>query len=212
MISSFLLPQHEQSAPGVERSLLQHEGSIYPIDSIPTLTSTLTFSMAAQATDQTRYLRFQLYGGIPGLLPLADLAEVMSIHPTEILPLPHVPGYVLGIGNWRGEAIWILDLACLLGGIHLSQRPSIPASGMGVVIAGDSKAAESQGHDQQLALFVDRVETIEAYDPQETVQDPTSIISNSQIQSLIAGTFLDHTGQPLILLNTQAIQHAFFSL
>ena len=145
-----------------------------------------------------RFLRFPLNTEINGLLPLADLRGLINVTLTEILPVPQVGEFLLGIMNWRGEAIWILDLAGLLGAMHWCRREAVPASGMAILI---------QVENQTVGLLVEQVSTIETYDPEERLSVSESMLP-AQLQSFLQGYFVDLQGRPLMLLDTHAVIQA----
>ncbi len=60
------------------------------------------------------YLRFRL-GSTRALLPAGHLTEVLSLSPEQVLPIPDLPAWVLGVHNWRGEVLWLADLGALAG-------------------------------------------------------------------------------------------------
>ncbi|MEO0406624.1 MAG: CheW domain-containing protein [Cyanobacteria bacterium P01_A01_bin.135] len=62
-----------------------------------------------------RLLRFPLWGQDSGLLSLADIAEVLRVPLGNVLPVPGVPEVVLGICNWRGDMLWLVDFNALSG-------------------------------------------------------------------------------------------------
>jgi purine-binding chemotaxis protein CheW len=46
----------------------------------------------------------------------ALLADVLEIgHPPRVTPVPHVPGWVLGVGSVRGDIVSVVDLGAFLG-------------------------------------------------------------------------------------------------
>jgi positive phototaxis protein PixI len=69
-----------------------------------------------QATSTLQpYLNFQITSEHLGMLPTDQLVEVITIHPQQIIPIPEMPPNVLGVYNWRGEVIWIIDSALIIG-------------------------------------------------------------------------------------------------
>lgn len=66
-------------------------------------------------TNELRFLRVCFNAEETALLPLASIQHVLKIPVTEVLPVPHMPDCVLGIYNWRGEMVWLVDLAQQLG-------------------------------------------------------------------------------------------------
>jgi positive phototaxis protein PixI len=62
-----------------------------------------------------QFLKLDLSAGFTALMAIDRVVEAIEISPDRIVPLPHIPPTVKGIYNWRGEILWILDLALLLG-------------------------------------------------------------------------------------------------
>jgi chemotaxis signal transduction protein len=145
-----------------------------------------------------RFLRFPLNAKVHGLLPLADLRGVIQVALTEILPVPQVAEFLLGIMNWRGEAIWILDLAGLLGATHWCRRENVRNFGMAMLV---------QVQNQTVGLLVEQVNTIEVYDPQERLAISASMLP-ARLGSFLQGYFVDSQGSPLMLLDTHVVIQA----
>ncbi|GBF83604.1 chemotaxis signal transduction protein [Aphanothece sacrum FPU3] len=62
-----------------------------------------------------QFLRFDLVPDTTLMLPVAQLTEVLTVPLGQIVPIPHMPPWVMGIYNWRGEILWMVDLGHLLG-------------------------------------------------------------------------------------------------
>lgn len=75
-----------------------------------------TLGLAPPPQDQRRrLLRFPLGTRDSGLLPLADIVEVLQVPLTNVLPVPGVADPVLGLCNWRGNMLWLVDFNALAG-------------------------------------------------------------------------------------------------
>lgn len=61
------------------------------------------------------YLKFKLASGTELALPAVGIAEVMSVTPDLITPIPNVSPLLLGVLNFRGEVVWVADLGQFLG-------------------------------------------------------------------------------------------------
>jgi chemotaxis signal transduction protein len=106
-----------------------------------------------------------------------------------------MPVYLLGISNWRGEAIWVLDLAGLLGGEGLTHREALPHSCMAIVMpAGE----------QHLGILVDQVKTIDEYDPQ-SLQPISAEMGDAEFVSMCKGYFAHEAADPLWLIDVDAL-------
>ena len=62
-----------------------------------------------------RFLRVSLTENFYGLLPLKVVKQVINISLSEISPTPASPSWMLGLYNWDGQNIRIVDLEKLLG-------------------------------------------------------------------------------------------------
>lgn len=145
--------------------------------------------------DSARFLQFSLNADITGLLSLDRLVEVIKIHPQEILPIPELPEYWLGIANRRGEAVWIVDLPYLIGDVHLSQRELVPEVCMAILI---------QAKDQAIGLLVEQVSSIEVYNL-NNLQTFSSQTLSSKLRAFLEGYFIDSEGNTLALLDVDTI-------
>ncbi len=62
-----------------------------------------------------QFLSFQLTPTLQALILTAQLGEVLSLEASQVVPIFDRPEPVMGICNHRGEVLWIVDLAALLG-------------------------------------------------------------------------------------------------
>lgn len=80
-----------------QKSLTEPKGLIETL----TTEQFLTFSLAQ---DQQQ-----------GLLPTSQLLEIVKVNLSQITPIAGIAPYVMGVYNWRGDVIWVIDLASMLG-------------------------------------------------------------------------------------------------
>jgi positive phototaxis protein PixI len=104
-----------------------------------------------------RLLRFPLGSQDSALLPLEQITEILRVNMGEILPVPEMPSCILGIYNWRGDMLWLVDLNHLVGRAPLLQPSQILASLVAMVV---------QVNGQLLGLVVQHVNDIELHDLQ----------------------------------------------
>jgi positive phototaxis protein PixI len=123
--------------------------------SITTNFDLLTLEPLPPETRQ-RLLHFPLQGQETGLLPLEQIAEILRLNLTEILPVPAMPSCILGACNWRGETLWLIDLNHLIGDSPLSQADF--TSLVAIVV---------QVNEQAIGLVVNQVYDIELHDLQQ---------------------------------------------
>jgi positive phototaxis protein PixI len=138
-----------------------------------------------------KFLRIQLCPQSAALLPVDQIAAVIPIAITDILPVPHMPDCVLGIYNWRGELLWLIDLADQIGFPSLLQGGHL-APLMAVVV---------QVNGQFLGLCVSQIHDIEQHDPQQ-FHRPLAGLFSPQFLPFVKGYL---TGDRVAVLDTAAI-------
>jgi positive phototaxis protein PixI len=69
---------------------------------------------APQQTLQ-QFLRIQLPGNVQAMLQTLQLTEILSLNIGQVVPIPDANPAMMGVSNWRGEVLWLLDLGCWLG-------------------------------------------------------------------------------------------------
>jgi positive phototaxis protein PixI len=62
-----------------------------------------------------QYLRFQINTGVYGMLPTQQLTEISNLSLSQVVPIPDTLPEVIGVYNWRGEILWVMDLGYWLG-------------------------------------------------------------------------------------------------
>ena len=59
-------------------------------------------------------LSFQLTSQLQAMLPAEQLSEILTLAPSQIVPIFNMSRAIMGVFNRRGEVLWIVDLACFL--------------------------------------------------------------------------------------------------
>lgn len=57
------------------------------------------------------------------MLPTHQLLEVLSLSADRVSPIPDTPPFTMGVTNWRGEVLWVIDLSALMGLEPLFSQP-----------------------------------------------------------------------------------------
>ncbi|NWF61041.1 MAG: chemotaxis protein CheW [Fischerella sp.] len=123
------------------------------VNSIATSFDPLILDQLPPERPLSRLIRFPLGSQDSALLPLEQIAEILRIDVAEILPVPQMPSCVLGIGNWRGEMLWLVDLNHLVGYPPLTLAAGVSPIAMVVQVNG-----------QSVGLVVEKVNDIESHD------------------------------------------------
>ncbi|MEM7065156.1 MAG: chemotaxis protein CheW [Cyanobacteria bacterium P01_B01_bin.77] len=146
-----------------------------------------------------RFLRFRLSGEDVTLLPLTEIAEVLQLTTAEILPIPDVPPWLLGVCNWRGEMLWLVDASRLVGGVPLWHQVPTLEHPMVIVVRSSERT---------VGLLVEQVDDVDLIAPETIVH--LQNIDSPILAPLIAGHLPDHQG--IILDAALLIEHSFRTL
>ncbi|MCG8365586.1 MAG: chemotaxis protein CheW [Pseudanabaenales cyanobacterium] len=168
-----------------------------------------THSIPVPETDilvaNEQFLRFRLEPDTTALLPIRQLTEVLKIPIGEIMPIPHMPTWVMGVYNWRGEILWMLDLGHLLGLTPWYQQTLSGSTYSAIVLHTEFNPPQNQpiGH-QSLGLVVSRVEDIEWFDP-GMIQSPLGSAGTTGLAPFLSGYWVKSDGEMLDVLDGNAI-------
>jgi chemotaxis signal transduction protein len=138
-----------------------------------------------------RLLRFSLSEQDDALLPLEQMAEIFNINPAYILPVPEMPSCVLGICNWRGEMLWLIDLNDLVGYPSCFQQ-QLPASVTVMVVRANHHC---------VGIAVQQIKDIELHNLQQ-LQPTVSRLFPQGLLPLVLGALPDCC---IAVLDIQAI-------
>jgi positive phototaxis protein PixI len=132
------------------------------------------------ATEE-RFLGFSIQPDTHALLSLNNLQGAIELPVSEILPVPQMSPYLLGIVNWRGKSTWVADLAQFMGGEYYSQRcPQATKATVLMVQVGTTT----------IGLVVDRTISVMTYDPALAIPIDDSFVA-AKMSRFLSGYFLD---------------------
>ena len=166
-----------------------------------------------QASEQTagvvqqQFLRFHLMSDTTALLPVQQMTEVITMAISEVVPIPHMPAWVMGVYNWRGEILWTVDLGHLVGLTPLYQHATSRSTYTAIVVhaAEQRQRAGSQNTgSKMLGLLVNRVEDIEWCNP-DLIQSPPQSAVPSELVPFLRGYWLKPNGEILVVLDGNSI-------
>ncbi len=159
-------------------------------------------------TNLEQFLELQLVPDTTVMLPVAQLTEVLNIPVGQIVPIPQMPSWVMGVYNWRGEILWIVDLGELVGLTPWHQKPLTSPVHRAVVLKSSSqKSSNSQSSRQTIGLVVNQVKEMAWCDPEQIQSPPGSAITPS-LASFLQGYWLNPQGEMFIVLQGKAIMAA----
>ncbi|MCW6038993.1 chemotaxis protein CheW [Spirulina subsalsa FACHB-351] len=185
-----------ESGSSLQESILEPSSPLEPdgLTSPPTLREK---PVIEPVSPEQRYLCFQLGLDNKVMLPVEYIQEIVRVGVNQVLAVPDTPSYALGLYNWRGEMLWLVDLNLLLGleSFLAGQNSSETALHSGLLNILVLK-------DQQLILgvIVQQVEEIEQHSPDQ-LQSPLGLFT-PELEPFILGYFREVQS---IVLNAEAI-------
>ena len=153
----------------------------------------------SQPADAAQYLKFHVLTDIIALLPVDELAAVLKIEVAKITAIPHLSPWIIGVYNWHGEVLWIVDMGHLLGAKPLYQQKILPAHYNTLLLEHLSPGVSEQC---RLGLVVHQVEGIELLS-RDNLQSPSAI--SEALIPFLQGYWLGATAEMLLLLDGAAI-------
>jgi positive phototaxis protein PixI len=161
------------------------------------MTASIEPAEPAPAASAQSYLHFSLAPEV--LLSTQYLTEIWPLPLAQIVPMPATPAAVMGIGNWRGEVLWLLDLGYLLGQPPLGQKLSASAHFSAVVV---------HDHDRTLGLVVDKLGGMQRVMDTEIGPSGSPPVP-AAVAPLLTGCWLSKAGLPHWVLDCQALLQFF---
>jgi positive phototaxis protein PixI len=141
-----------------------------------------------------QFLQFKLLPDTNVLLPLAQMVEVLSLPVMQVVAIPDLPEWIMGIYNWQGQILWLLDLGSLIG------LPPIygQTTNYTVVVINESTTG------MELGLLVQRVEDIEWVDP-DLIESPPESETRVELLPFLRGFLFNVREELMVVLDCDAI-------
>lgn len=167
---------------------------------------------------QQQFLRFLIQPGLMALIEIDRTIELVNIPISRVVPMPHLPPAVRGVYNWRGDILWIVDLAVLLaGGREVSRKyrslqPIVILSSTPVVEQPDRNAPRTPSApatidrqaDTAIGVIVEEIVEIEWCDLDLISSNlPTNL--DPELAKWMRGIWESPTGENFLVLDAAAI-------
>jgi positive phototaxis protein PixI len=149
---------------------------------------------------QQQFLRFQLQSGLMALIEIDLVTELVNIPIDRIVPMPHLPPAVMGIYNWRGEILWIVNLATLIG----ANRPAGRSRSLQPTIILGSGVTPEDRLQTTVGLVVDELDEIEWFDL-DSIQSPIPNHVYPEFSKWANGLWVSATNQNFLRLDGKKI-------
>jgi positive phototaxis protein PixI len=142
-----------------------------------------------------KFLSFNLGTRDIAVISLQQITEVVQVPLAEICCVPQMPSCVLGIYNWRGEMLWLVNLEEMLGYKTLLLQRNLLSKMMTIVLENNGK---------YLGLLVRQLMDIEWLDTQQ-MKPPFAELFSPEISPLLQGYFIDTSENMMLNLDAPAI-------
>lgn len=154
---------------------------------------------------QTRkFLQFYIGERDLALIPVETVAEIATVRLSEVLPVPEMRSCILGIYNWRGEMLWVVDFGELLGYPPLYGLPSRQSrSGSDILTSGvitQAVAIVIEWNEQVIGFMVPQVLDLAHY-PLAHLQAADSQLFPPARVPYLQGYFIDDPGELAIVID-----------
>ncbi len=147
----------------------------------------------SQPSIQTeQFLTFSLPTNL-AILPTRNLTEVLTLSAQQIVPIPDLDRSIVGVCNWRGEVLWLVDLNAVLNGEPL---PPLQGSHYSAIIM--------HHNGQTLGLIVSQV-TQMVWCSTAEIQDLPHTKAKSETSPFIQGYWISPQSDTFLVLNAAEI-------
>jgi positive phototaxis protein PixI len=159
----------------------------------------MTIAASQSQSQSEQFLSFTLTSNLV-IAPTRQLTEVLTLTPQQIVPIPDLDRSVMGVCNWRGEVLWLVDLNILLNGEPL---PPLQGTHYSVIILHHNS--------QTLGLVVSQV-TQMLWCAATEIQSLPSTPQMPQSSPFIQGYWLSPQAETFLALNVPEIFASFSPL
>ena len=156
-------------------------------------------------TEEKQFLRFNLHGNTKVMLPIKQITEVLKIQFSQIVPIPQMPSWVMGVYNWRGDILWMVDLGHLIGLNPWYRQNTNQSNHTAIVLSPNKEKRNSNAEaNLNLGLVISKVEDLETCNVDDIQIPPQSTI-NAQLAPFLQGYWLQPEGEMIMVLNGSGI-------
>lgn len=156
-----------------------------------------------EISPEQQFLQLYLEAETLTLLSIKHLVEIMTIPMGQVVPIFQMPPWVMGVYNWRGDVLWMVDLNHLVGFSPWYQQQGHTSKHTTVVIRSQSKT-NSSTKEIVLGLVVNRIEDIVLCEPDQ-IQDPSDFVVVRNLVPFLKGVWPDPGGETYLVIDGETI-------
>ncbi|MCU0571148.1 MAG: chemotaxis protein CheW [Oculatellaceae cyanobacterium Prado106] len=146
-----------------------------------------------------QFLSFHLTETLHAMLPTQQLTEILNLALHQLVPIPDVAPQVMGVCNWRGDVLWLVDLGYLLGAEPLYSQGYRRSHYKAIIV-------HHQGH--TLGLVVSQVNQMLWCDPAQIQSLPEANFV-PELSNSFQGYWLTPTDETLLVLDSRVLVEFF---
>lgn len=151
-----------------------------------------------------QFLKFVLLPDTNLMISLSEIAAVLKIPLGQIVPIPEMPSWVMGVYNWRGQVVWMIDLGQLLGFTPWYQQSVVASNHKAVVIHPSNQNMRKSASGDLVGLIVSDVNDIELCDTNEIHSPPASAVT-PELAPFLRGYWIKENGEIIVTVDADAI-------
>ncbi|MFM1842722.1 MAG: Purine-binding chemotaxis protein [Cyanobacteriota bacterium] len=175
-------------------------------------------AVAARSGQRQQFLQFFLEPDTNLILPLSQLTEVLTVPLGQITPIPHMPPWTMGVHNWRGEVLWVIDFGAFLGltpwnrqsGSRSNYRVIILSGTMPFDLDPQQQRRPTTERNQMLGLVVTEVRDI-TWCETDQIQSPPAASISSELAPYVRGFWVNPDEDMYVALDGQAVVNRLLS-
>ncbi|MBF2056444.1 MAG: purine-binding chemotaxis protein CheW [Cyanobacterium sp. T60_A2020_053] len=157
-----------------------------------------------QAKSGSQFLRFVLLPDTNLMIGLKEIAAVLKIPFGKIVPVPEMPNWVIGVYNWRGEIVWMIDLGQLLGFTPWYQQSVTASNHKAVVIHPSNQNLKNISTGELVGLVVSDVQDIEICNVDDLHSPPASAVT-PELAPFLRGYWIKDNGEIIVTIDGDAV-------
>ncbi|NCO75095.1 MAG: purine-binding chemotaxis protein CheW [Cyanobacteria bacterium] len=155
-------------------------------------------------SERQQFLRFVLLPDTNLMISLSEIAAVLKIPFGQIIAIPEMPSWVIGVYNWRGEIVWMIDLGQLLGFTPWYQQSVVSSHHKAVVIHPSTQDRKNRSSGDLVGLIVSDVNDIEFCDTDKLHSPPASAVT-PDLAPFLRGYWIKENGDIIVTIDGDAI-------
>ncbi len=151
-----------------------------------------------------QFLRFILLPDTNLMVALSGIAAVLQIPFGKIIPVPEMPSWVMGVYNWRGEIVWMIDLGQLLGFTPWYQQSVTASTHKAVVIHPSNQNLKNISTGELVGLVVSDVNDIEICNVDDLHSPPASAVT-PELAPFLRGYWIKENGEIIVTIDGDSV-------